>query len=294
MKSQFVSARELVRASARFHDLVYIISKGKALLAQDIAHTSLIAVDEGEWASAFDTDWDSTAIAVARLPSEKVVVIGEDGDVLTYVGGNSNFEKILPEPVMIRNANEIKGFVYACGMKRQVYKRIDEEKWIDLSAPSPDSSEKAGFEAIGGYSADEIYAVGWRGEIWGFDGKKWENKASPTNKILTSICCTPKGECYICGQQGVVIKGRKDEWEIINRESDINIDFWDLCWFQDRLYIASMNNLYVLENNELIDVDFGGIEPPSCFSLTTSEGILWSVGNSDVVSFDGTSWKSYE
>ena len=66
-----------------------------------------------------------------------MIVVGEDGDVAAYVGGKSVREKISPAPVLIRNARTIEDFVYACGRKRQVYRRAAERKWIDMSAPFP-------------------------------------------------------------------------------------------------------------------------------------------------------------
>lgn len=293
MKNTFIDGREMIRGVAQCSDLVYVISKGKSLIEQDISHSSLIAVDQGKWADVAITDWDSTAISIARLPSEKAVLIGEDGDVLTYFGGVSTLEVIFPKPVMIRNAKNIDGYVFVCGMKRQFYKRIDEGVWKDLSVPFSSSDKKVGFESIDGFSENEIYAVGWGGEIWSYDGSNWENKYSPTNKILTSICCAENGDSYICGQQGIMIKGRKDAWDIINFESDVSVDFWDLCWFQGQLYVASINNLFTLNGNKLVEVNFEELEIPTCYNLTTANDVLWSVGKDDVVSFNGKAWRKY-
>lgn len=294
MKSVFARARVFVRGAARYHDLVYILSKGKSLLEQDIAHASVICVDQGGWADAINTEWDTTAIAVAQSPSEKAVVVGEDGDVVTYVGGKSDREKITPDPVMIRNARCIGGHVFACGMKRQVYKRVDEGKWVDHSAPFPGGNVTAGFEAIDGYSDSEIYAVGWSGEIWEYDGSNWVDRGSPANLILSSVCCASNNVVYICGQQGVLIKGRRSAWEIVQWEDDVSVDLWDLCWFQDKLYVATMSNLYTLDGNNLVEVDFGEIETPTCYNLTSAEGVLWSIGRDDVASFDGKKWQRYD
>ena len=129
MKDEMSNLLEFVRGAARFADLVYILSKGKALLEQDIAHTSAVAVYRGSWLGAENTDWDSTAIAVAKKPSERLVFVGEDGDVCTYVGGKSTSEKIKPTPKLIRNAKTVDGFVVVCGMLRQVFQRVDEGKW---------------------------------------------------------------------------------------------------------------------------------------------------------------------
>jgi hypothetical protein len=292
MKSDFAAAREFVRGAARFHDLCYVLSKGKALLEESIAHTSAVCVDQGDWADGVDVDWDSTAIAVAKQPSEKMIVIGEDGDVCTYVGGKSSTEAIKPAPRLIRNARTIGGYVYACGMLRQVYRRGGERKWTDISAP--ESDEEVGFESIDGFNEKEIYAVGWQGEIWEFDGKKWKDRNSPTNVILTAVCCAGDDNVYVAGQQGVMLRGRHAEWDLIEWEEEVDVDLWDLCWFQDKLYVASNTDLYTLEGNALVSVDFGEIETPTCFSLTTAEGVLWSIGKDDVASFDGTTWRLYE
>ena len=81
-KSKFAKGREYVRGAASRRDFVYILSKGKVLLSESIAHTSIIGNEAGAWVSVEDTDWDSTAITIARAPAAKIVVIGEDGRVL--------------------------------------------------------------------------------------------------------------------------------------------------------------------------------------------------------------------
>lgn len=294
MKVEMSNSLEFVRGAARFADLVYILSKGKTLLEQDIAHTSAVAVDRGSWQGVENTDWDSTAIAVAKKPLEKLVFVGEDGDVCTYVGGKSTREKIKPAPILIRNAKTIKGLVHVCGMRRQLYRRIDECNWIDISAPFSEANEEAGFEAIDGFAIEELYAVGWNGEIWQYNDTKWINRDSPTNVILTSICCAADETVYIGGREGALLKGRKDSWEIIKWEDNIDVDIWDLCWFNNTLYVATTSYLYTLNGNQLDEVDFGEVDVSSCFSLTESDGVLWSIGNKDVLSFDGTSWKRYD
>ena len=294
MKSEFANSRQFVRGAARYSDLCYIISKGKGLVQQDIAHSSAICIDGEDWADAVDTDWDSTALAVAKKPNEKLVFVGEDGDVCTYVGGQSTIEEISPPPKLIRNAKTVDGYVIVCGMLRQVYQRVNEGEWADISAPRPEAGEEVGFEAVDGYSTNELYAVGWNGEIWEYDGSKWFKRESPTNVILTSVCCAPDGTVYIGGQNGTLLKGRHESWEIIDWKDEINIDIWDLCWFNGRLYVAAINNLFTLDDNQLMDVDFGDLETPSCFCLTQAEGVMWSIGNEDVLSFDGTTWQQYE
>ncbi|GAA0358980.1 type IV secretion system immunity protein Tsi7 [Bowmanella denitrificans] len=294
MSDNFLDSRYLVQGAARYADLVYLISKARGLADDDVPHSSIIAMDRDKWADAFNTNWNATAIAISKKPSEKMVLIGEDGQVCSYVGGVRTDEKSLANAPMIRSASSIGGYVYACGMKRQVFKRVDENRWTDLSAPMPGKSERAGFEAISGYSEKEIYAVGWNGEIWKFDGSQWVNFDGLTNLILTSVCCADDGQVYVAGQQGTLLIGRNEQWQQVEFEDGENEDFWGLSYFQGRLYLSTMTNLYTLQDQRLIPVDLGDLNCSTFFALTHAEQVLWSVGSHDLLAYDGKQWRAYK
>ncbi|MGB1257582.1 MAG: hypothetical protein ACPG51_17060, partial [Thiolinea sp.] len=153
------------------------------------------------------------------------------------------------------------------------------------------SGKTRGFEAIAGFSEKQIYAVGWAGEIWFYDGISWERLDSPTNTILTSASCGGDGNVYIAGQNGCIIKGNRDKLELLT-EDDFTVDIWDTAYFQNRIYLAGMQSLFFLdENNKIQPVDFGEEYPQTCNHLTHAENVLWSIGSSDIFSFDGHTWK---
>jgi len=293
MATDVLADRELVRGAARTADLCYILSKGKDLLQRNVAHTSVIGLYRGDWAKAVMLNWNSTALAVAKHPEERLVVVGEDGQVCVYVGGKKTDEQLSPKPNLIRNARSISGEVYACGMKRQVYRRTGADAWMAMHASAPRKSETTGFESIDGYNEEEIYAVGWSGEVWQYDGMRWIDRDSPTNLILTAVCCAGNGVVYAVGQQGTMLRGRRDRWELVPWEGEVSVDLWDLCWFGDKLYVAAINGLFTLEGNVLVPVDFGIVDTPTCFNLTTADGVLWSIGRDDVLSFNGSAWRRY-
>lgn len=294
MDSSFVAAREFVRGSALESDMIAIISKGRALVEIGISHTSIVSVEDGDWASYVDTPWDASAIAYFRSPRLGMVIIGEDGDVMICTGGKDISEHLPGDAVAIRNARTIDGQVYACGMQRQVFVRDQTGHWSDISAPRSASQDAIGFESVDGYSSGEVYAVGWGGEIWQYDGTSWADRSGLTNLVLTAVCCAPNGTVYAAGQQGVMIHGRGEAWALIDWAEDTNLDFWDLCWFEDHLYVATATGLFTLTGNALDPVDFGDVGPLSCFSLSAAQGVLWSVGPSDVASFDGVRWHRYD
>ena len=232
-----------ISGAARFSDLLYILAHDKGLAADDIDHSRFLAFDQGAPSHNGDATWRAVDLCVARLPSEKMIAVGEDGEVLTYAGGVTTEEQIEPRPTVLRAVNTIDGYAVACGMRRQVYIRTDEEAWSAINVPETDEMEGTGFEAIAGYSMDEIYAVGWNGEIWKWDGKEWHDQVSPTNIILTGVTCAGDGYVYVCGQDGALIRGRDGRWTVLDVDN-MNSDFWDVHWFDGKLYIATMQTLY--------------------------------------------------
>ena len=61
-----------------------------------------------------------------------------------------------------------------------------------------------------------------------------------------------------------MVKGRGDAWSLVDWEDEVTLDLWDLCWFQDKLYVATMSALFTLDGNRLLPVDFGEMGPVTC------------------------------
>ena len=90
------ASSHFVSGAARFKSLIYVIAKDRGLLADEVEHTRFIGFENGKFGHITDRNWSTVAICVARQPAEKMVSIGENGEVLTYVGGKITEEKIKP------------------------------------------------------------------------------------------------------------------------------------------------------------------------------------------------------
>jgi hypothetical protein len=67
-------------------------------------------------------------------------------------------------------------------------------------------------------------------------------------------------------------------------------DFWDLEWFEEELYLSTMSALFRLRNGALRRRQFGKDVPRTCYHLSATSDVLWSIGEQDVLSFDGKNW----
>jgi hypothetical protein len=276
--------------AARLKDLIYLIILDNKLVKEEVRHARFVGFDDVGLFGVADVNWHAVAVCVARKPAVKMVAVGEDGEVYAYVNQTEFKEVIKPKPICLRRVAVVNGYAVACGMKRQVYRRAGENQWVAMHAPAPKKPRQAaGFEDIDGFSDDEMYAVGWEGEVWEWNGSNWINRASPTNVIFSAVCCAGDGNVYAAGPMGTLLRGRHDRWDLVELE-DFEDDFWDLIWFNDQLYLATMTGLYNLIDGDLEPVEFGKDVPKTFYRLTAAEGVLWSVGAKDLFSFNGTRW----
>jgi hypothetical protein len=265
------------------------------LMEKRTPHTVLATLDKGTWV-AKSFPWTSVGVCWGQKPVKELVLVGHEGHIAAGPVGNLEKEDpidIEPEDGKVghlRCARSIAGRVYIGGMDRQMYRRTA-SGWESLDEGMPGAEEDVvGFEAIDGFSEKEIYAVGHEGEMWEFNGKKWRQISSPTNLILLGVHCAPDGFVYVSGQAGLVLKGRHDEWQIVEQTATRE-DIWEIALFKGTLYLATRGVLYQYRDDTTEPVDFGETEIPFTFyKFIVSDDQLITVGSKDVMRFDGTTW----
>lgn len=280
----------------RYHDLAYVASVSDELSERRVVHAYLTEWDAGTWrVGEADDDieeWEAVAAALVHQPLEQALFLGAQGEVLCMGSGDTHHERIPGKRRgPLRGLGSVAGQAYACGMQYQVYRRDAQGDWCaheqGLPRNSPGSAV-GGFEAVGGFAHDELYAAGWHGAIWHFDGTRWQQCLSPVDAILTALCCAPDGHVYACGQDGTLLRGRGADWEVLAQA--VRDDLWSLAWFGGALYAASAWAVYRLEGDQLREIDFGADRPATCYGLSAADGVLWSIGAKDIMAFDGHSW----
>ena len=284
----------------RYSDLSYLIATNDAAISDGHTGSLLFTLDRGTW-GAGTVEWLACSGTVCHVPAERYLVLGTDGSVRASGGGAVKEETPIAncgvDPRKRGPLREIRGIAkgraYAVGTCRQAYVRDDEDHWkcIDQSAQIGDTPiTDTSFESIDGFSEQEIYTVGWEGEIWKYDGSVFTQQNSPTNLALYKVRCASDGFAYACGQLGTLLRGRDDQWEVIEHESTTE-DLWGMEVFDGQLYVSSTHFVYRLEDGKLKPVDFGDDVPQTCYHLSAADGIMWSIGPKDVMEFDGSNWK---
>jgi hypothetical protein len=277
----------------RYKNLCYLLATNDEDVADDIPHTVIYELYNGQWGSDY-FDWSAISISVCHIPTERVITISPSGKVEASGGGHppTNEEISSNEDLIFREVKGIaKGYAYAVGPARTVYKRDKPGEWNRINVPQPerDNLMNAGFESIDGFSEKDIYAVGWGGEIWHYNGSLWKQLNSPTNLGLFKVRCAEDGYVYVSGQMGILLRGRNEIWEIIEHETTEE-DLRGIECFKEKLYVSTTKSVYELKDEQLIQVDFGNDVPSTCYYLSANDGIMWSIGAKDVMEFDGKKW----
>ncbi|MFZ1987193.1 MAG: hypothetical protein WAU91_22475 [Desulfatitalea sp.] len=261
----------------------------KQLLASRTEHSILYLWDNGQLKDPVTLNWTVAALCYPDWPETEFVAIGKTGRLLDIRRNGAtreldpNTQQGLIIRAVLRNCRVIGGYVYAVGAGHQMIRIASDFSVHDFSVPSEQRAsigETVGFEAVDGFTPEEIYAVGWEGEIWKYNGRYWNIIDSPTNLIHTGIKCAPDGTVYIVGQQGGLLHGRGESWQPV--ESGTRDDLWDVCWFKDRPYVCSITHLFAMQNGTLAKVPLPPHNPTSFFRLDAIEKALLSVGADDI------------
>jgi hypothetical protein len=236
-------------------------------------------------------NFDAHTICIVTIPEPAVVFVGGYGEYGIFTASSLAGNIFDGDPTrtpygMFVSINAIAGQAYAVGLRGMVYRLDDLRRWSRIDSGLPSTFD---IVAIDGFGSSDLYAVGYRGEGWHFDGRVWEHLHLPTNVNLTSVKCAGDGSVYIAGYDGTLVKGRSRIWNVIARgETAANI--WDLEWFEEKLYLSTMLTIYRLRGDALELVNLGDDPPETCYHLSAVPGLMWSIGSDDIVAFDGSVW----
>jgi hypothetical protein len=201
---------------------------------------------QGSWGT-FDLQFQCKSLTV-RIDEKNGYrgwcVLGKNGEIADIAGGNpprisqiSGAGLNVMRPYgYVEAIKQIDGELYVCGYGRQVYKLVDEQ-WLSISDEILTRERAIGFFDIDGKDERHIYAVGWKGEIYQYDGEDWHKDDSPTTAHLASVRVLGQNEVWICGDKGVVLHGHFNQWTQLG--SDAFTGTWySIESFNGKIYLV--------------------------------------------------------
>lgn len=223
-------------------------------------------------------------------------VLGRNGEAVEIKAGVPRVEQISGAGLNVESAQRygyvsaiknIAGELYVCGYGRQAYKR--DPAWRSIAGDILTHEPALGFFDMDGTGPSCIYAVGWKGEIYLYDSKVWLRDDSPTTVHLASVRCLKDDDIWICGNNGLVLHGSFNNWQVIRDDSLIG-NWYSIEEFAGSVYVASNTQLARIEGSSIIPLDIGLNRPLTTHRLHAKDGMLWSIGAKDVLAFDGQHW----
>lgn len=272
-----------------------ILGAVRALADKDKPHTAILRLADGAFVRT-DVDFSAHSCCAISTPEEGFVALSATGRYLVDTPRGQHqgniFDEGSPPPDRIQYGDfrcvaEIGGVAHAVGLGGMAYRMEAPGRWTRIDSGLPDSFNA---ETIHGFTGSELYAAGFRGQIWRRDDRNWLPVEMPTNIPFNVIRCMPDARCYAGGKRGLLATGRGSSWELIE-DDELDASIWGLAWFQDELWISTMEGVFVRRNGALVPVSIEDAgEPVSTYLLSAAPDVLWSVGEFDLMAFDGKTW----
>jgi hypothetical protein len=288
---------------AGLHDLVFVAREREDLMAQDVVASTFCmwnrrTADPGRaWGMCREiVEWRPQGMATIKPPGglRVVVALGSGGQYHELEPANASEHVgrfVVRAPTRVVEA--VGDQVFAAGMGRSVLVRRDRGVW-DEFGPGTTADEQGrviGFEGLDGRSGDDLYAVGWAGEIWRWHEARWRRVDSPTNQNLNAVVCTAEGTVYAVGDGGVMVRGEQERWDVV--ETGRHENLMDVASLGGEVFVVTDYRILVLRPDGLVNEDrfVDGDRPATCLQLLRAPDGLLSLGPKDLFGFVGGVWQ---
>lgn len=238
---------------------------------------------------------------VSRKPLSQGLIVARnnDGDVWSMGGGSDGaIEKIAPGQVpMTWRIKCINDYAYSVGDRRKIYKRTDIGRWEQFAdLPRGDGNiEDYGFNDMDAFSESDMYAVGGKGDVWHFDGKRWAQQGFPGHAQLATVTCAGDGHVYISGEGGSLWRGKGSSWESVYKGAS-SILWNDVLWFEGKLWLASDYQFRIWDGQKMISPTYDGRPDgkivPICGHMDAYDGLLVVAGPEVVMAYQDGQWRT--
>lgn len=270
--------------------------------------------EQQNWSCLDLEGWKVISVAYQSREGEpSIISLDQEGDVGIFQQNNNEHQEIrfkLEEKIygQFNKLRTVRQELYACGDGGQVYLNAGdswsnigfnleeqplEVKQGEIFSLDSDFSFERNLYDINGFAHDHLYVCGTKGDdgfIAFFNGSNWIEVNRITPSALYSITLCPDGKSVlISGQYGTLLKGNIDDGFKNLKNISINSTFYNAAFYQEAIYIASEQGLYIYADSEYSIVpelsDIQGV-----ISVEEKDGVLWVLSYKQLIRFDGKTW----
>jgi len=281
---------------------ILVLAFSKELDEKNVDHSLVAWWKDGGWVLSSQEDLTLTSICRGRGQySSQTLFAGIYGEILIGTPSGMRRERLAVgknAPNRLRTIHEVRAVgehFIAVGMRRQVFWRhMGNSSWDKIDDGvfvSDESTDIAGFISVDGFNENEVYAVGHNGEIWIFDGNKWSQIESPTNLILNCVRCMHDGTVLICGDGGVILRGRRNIWTPLNQEITRRAITSLAGLGEEVFFVTEHGSVLALNNNSITSIEIEKGRRVTTGFLNSNNKSLLSVGQEDIYLYDGMKWQ---
>jgi len=224
----------------------------------------------------------------------KPIYLSQNGQVWCYNGFDLVLMAILDDvEAPLRDMKSKYGRLVVVGALNQVFESNDLNTWKCQAVAPRTSQVLYGLESVDMVSSSEAYAVGWNGECLKREKGEWRYIEMPTNLDLHKVLCLENGLVFVCGDEGIILKGSNDTWRLMTNEVTSE-KLWGMAFYRNKVFVSDMYRIYEISENGLQEIEYSGQDdiPPASYRLRTlGDLILWSIGEKHLYEFDGSRWK---
>lgn len=253
------------------------------------------AAPEDQWGSAGLGTFQSMHVSPSYAVGERWLFVTGTGDVFFVGDDDSDFESPIDGGKgYIWSAKSIGGpNCYFVGPNRKVIERVQKNKVVHLEAAEfarEDLVQEKGFRDIDGYSGNDLYVCGGKGDFWRYDGENWRFIDLTTNATFRRICCGTNGKVFVLVDNRFLFVGRDDIWNE-RKLDEVEGLIGEIRWYQDRLIILTERKCYELVEDRVVTSQLISESPLNTYSdMACNEKNIILTNRDEVAYFDGNEW----